>query len=261
VNPGILFDPLFAAPLAVGLGLSLLLPVLGALLRLRDEWLAAMGLAHLAGASGLIGMAVGLPVVLGASLGALIGAAAKNSGRLTGNTVYALMILIGWCVTLLVAANTPLGAVMGHALIDGQLYLAGSGYLAAVAALLVLALLALPYLIPHVVRARLQPSFEAANRLPSWRWHLGFDLLAALGIAVGAAAVGVMAAFALAFVPPWVAFRIADNWRQCLLISVAVALLAYLLAFAAALLIDQPFGPVLVAVLLLSAFTLKLAKR
>ena len=68
-------------------------------------------------------------------------------------------------------------------------------------------------------------------------------------------------AFALAFAPPWIAFRIARGWRYCLLISATVALIAFLLAFTVALVLDQPFGPVLVAVLLLVCFALKIIDR
>jgi len=105
VSFDILFDPLFRTPFFVGLILSALLPLLGNLLRLRDEWLAALGLAYLAGATGLIGLAFGIPAVLGAPLGALGGAAVKAFGRYRGNTVYALMVLVGWCTTMLVAAT------------------------------------------------------------------------------------------------------------------------------------------------------------
>lgn len=59
-----------------------------------------------------------------------------------------------------------------------------------------------------------------------------------------------LAAFALAFVPPWVAFRRASHWRACLAISAGLGALAYILAFTTALVWDQPFGPTLVAVLI-----------
>ena len=69
-----------------------------------------------------------------------------------------------------------------------------------------------------------------------------------------------MAAFALVFVPPWVAFRLASHWRACLAISVGLGVLTYVLAFATALLWDQPFGPTLVAVLIVLA-SLAMARR
>jgi len=100
---------------------------------------------------------------------------------------------------------------------------------------------------PRLIRARLFPGQEQGNRLPAWRWHLSFDLLTALGLAVGTATLGLMGAFALVFVPPWVAFRLADSWRSCLAISIGLGALAYGGAFAIALMLDQPFGPVLVA--------------
>jgi zinc transport system permease protein len=249
MNFDLVFDPLFRVPFAVGLVMSALLPLLGNLLRLRDEWLAALGLAYLAGATGLIGLAAGIPTVLGAPLGALAGAVVKALSRFHGNTVYAMMVLIGWCTTMLVAANSPLGDVMGHALIEGQLYFAGVIHLGAAVTLALVAAVVLPLLIRPLVRARLVPRHEIANRLPAWRWHLGFDMLAALGMAVGAATLGLMGAFALAFVPPLAAFRIAGTWRHCQWISVAVGVVAYVVSFVLALVFDQPFGPVLVAIL------------
>lgn len=260
MSGSLLLDPVFRLPFATGLVLAALLPLIGVLLRLRDEWLAALGLAHLAGASALVGLAGGLPAVLGAPLGAAAGALVKTFGRFRGNTVYAVMILAGWALTLLVAANTALGSAMGHALVEGQLYFAGFTQLGAALALGLAAALLLPWAIPRLVRARLFPGHEEANRLGAWRWHLGFDLLAALGVAVATGTVGVMAAFALVLVPAWVAFRHAGSWRGCLVIAAAVGLVAYLVAFAAALVLDQPFGPVLVAVLLVGA-ALALVRR
>ena len=48
MNVELIFDPVFRTPFAVGLLMSVLLPLLGNLLRLRDEWLAALGLGGLA---------------------------------------------------------------------------------------------------------------------------------------------------------------------------------------------------------------------
>ena len=107
----------------------------------------------------------------------------------------------------------------------------------------------LPWLMPRLVHARFFPRHEQANRLPAWHWRLGFDLLVALGMAVGTGTLGLMGAFALVFVPPWIAFRLARSWRWTLILAVGLGVAAYLLAFGLALGLDQPFGPVLVAVL------------
>jgi zinc transport system permease protein len=243
-------DPLFQVPLLAGLAVAILLSLLGPLLRLRDEWLAALGIAQLGAASGLIGIALGLPILLTAPIGAMGGAVAKQWLSRRGNTAYAVMLLLGWCSTLLVAANTRLGDSLAHALVDGQLYFAGTDHLIAVTCALVAALGLLPWLMPRLLRARFFPEFERANGLPAWRWHLGFDLLAALTLAFGTTTVGLMASFALVLVPPWIAFRFAGSWRGTLLLSAGLGTLAYLLAFAVALGLDQPFGPILVAVLL-----------
>ena len=248
MNWDTLFDPLFRIPFAAGLLLALVLPIIGVLLRLRDEWLAALGLAHLAGASGLVGLAAGIPAILGAPLGALAGALLKSFGRFRGNTVYALMILIGWAATLLVAANTTLGSAMGHALGEGQLYFAGSTHLTSALVYTLAASMLFMRTMPVLVRARLFPGLVTPHDR-SERSHLGFDVLVALGMAIGTGTLGLMAAFALVFIPPWVAFRHASHWRACLIISAGLGTLSYLLAFAVALWLDQPFGPTLVAVL------------
>jgi zinc transport system permease protein len=246
----LLADPLFRVPLVVGLLVAAVLPLLGALLRLREEWLAALGLAYLSAAAGLAGLAIHVPVVVGAPLGGLLGALAKTGLKGRGNTAYAFMILIGWGATMLVAANTALGHAMGHALVDGQLYFTGAVELVAAAACALLVLAAWPWMAPRLIRAHFFPAHESANRLPAWRWHLGFDLLVAGGMALGTATVGLMAAFALVFVPPWLAFRAARSWRGVLLICAGMGLLGYLLAFMVAMALDQPFGPVLVVVML-----------
>jgi zinc transport system permease protein len=70
-----------------------------------------------------------------------------------------------------------------------------------------------------------------------------------------------MAAFALVFVPPWLAFRFAHGWRRTLAWSAGLGLLSYLAAFATAIHVDQPFGPVLVVALLAVAPARAFARR
>jgi zinc transport system permease protein len=85
--------------------------------------------------------------------------------------------------------------------------------------------------------------------LRAWPVESGFDLLAALGLALATMILGVMGAFALVFVPPWLAFRRAGDWRSSLLLALAIGVAAYVAAFALALGLDQPFGPVLALLL------------
>ncbi|AFL74454.1 metal ABC transporter permease [Thiocystis violascens] len=251
--PDLALDPLFRLPFVTGLLLAGLLPVLGALLTLRQEWLAALGLAHLAAASALVGLAAGLPAVVGGILGALGAGAVKTLLRACGNAAYAFMILIGWSAMLLVAANSAVGDSLGHALIDGQLYFAGTTELLLSALLVASAIRLLPWLMPLILRATFFPRFETANRQPAWHWRLGLDLLTAASLAVGTATLGLMGTFALIFVPAWIAFRIAPSWRWTLILAVLIGGFAYLAAFLTALALDQPFGPVLVALLVAGA--------
>ncbi|AUB84847.1 metal ABC transporter permease [Candidatus Thiodictyon syntrophicum] len=250
MNWEIFADPLFRLPFVAGLLIAGVLPVLGALLMLRDEWLAALGLAHLAAAGALLGLALGAPAVLGASLGALGGGAVKSIGGARGNTAYGFMVLIGWSALLLAAANTSAGDALGQAVMDGQLYFAGRTELAAAVVLVGLAVPALHRLMPQLLRARFFPRHATANRLPAWRWHLAFDLLAALGVAVGTATLGLLGTFALILVPAWAAFQVATGWAWTLWLAGLLGVLAYLAAFVLALGLDQPFGPLLAALCL-----------
>lgn len=247
--PNLVLDPIFRLPFITGMLLACILPLLGALLMLREEWLAALGLAHLAAASALLGLGLGIPGVVGGAIGALGAGVAKSMLHARGNGAYGFMILVGWSAMMLAAANTPLGDSLGHALMDGQLYFAGPVDLAAAIILTLVAAIALPWLMPKILRARFFPRYEEANMLPAWRWHLTMDLVAAVGIALGTASLGLMSAFALVFAPAWLAFRLARGWRSTLVLSLGVGAGAYLLSFWVALVLDQPFGPVLVAIL------------
>ena len=74
----------------------------------------------------------------------------------------------------------------------------------------------------------------------------------AISLALASTVVGVMAAFALVFIPAWVAFRVAGIWRSALTWSLVLGTVAYFgTSFALAIIFDQPYGPVLVATLLL----------
>ncbi len=171
-------------------------------------------------------------------------AIAKGAGGGQGNAVYGFMILGGWAALLLIGANTEVGEQLGRA---GPADLIAAALLGGTTALI------LPWLMPRLLRARLLPQHDAANGYPVRRWQLGFDLLAAAGMAIGTASMGLMAAFALVLVPAWIAFRSAPSWRWTLAGSAALGVVGYLVSFAAALALDQPFGPMLVAVLLVLA--------
>ena len=246
----LLFDPLYHVPLLVGLVAAALLPVLGCYLRLRNEWLAALGLAHVAAACHLLGMALHTPVLLSGVGGAVIAVFFKQLLRREGNGGYALMMLGGWAALYLIANNTTLGEALAYALSDGQLYFANTEQLLALLLGGGVTLLLMPWWNRRLLRARFFPMHEAANRLPAWRWHLSFDLAVALLLALATGAIGLMGAFALVFLPPWLAFRLAPHWKAGLLLALLAGVAAYLMAFMLALKFDQPFGPVLVTVLL-----------
>lgn len=245
---------LFLLPFLTGLLLAATLPVLGSYLRLRNEWLAALAYPHAAAAGALVAQFFALPPTLGGLLLAGLAGAGKRLSRLKGDAAYALLLLGGWSVGVLITANEPLAERLGHALFDGQLYFADSTQFVSALFACLLALGVLYRLSARLLLEQLYPDFFRIRGLPSWPIHLGFDLLAALLLALATTIIGVMGSFALVFIPPWIAARRAGNWRRGILIAVSSACIAYLLAFLLALYFDQPFGAVFALALLITGF-------
>lgn len=248
-----MLSELFLVPFLTGLCLAIVLPLLGCYLRLRDEWLAALAYSHVAAAGALLALVCALPPVLGGMAAAGLAGAGKRffARKLAGGASYALLLLGGWAVAVLLAANHPLAERLGHALFDGQLYFSSSEQLGLVAVGSVMAWLALYRLGKYLLLAHVYPDFFRSRSLRAWPTQSGFDLLAALTLALATMSMGVMGAFALVFIPPWLAFRRARTWRTGLWLALAIGLLAYVAAFCLALELDQPFGPVLALLLIL----------
>ena len=246
----LLWDPLFRDPLLVGLVLSPLAAVLGCWLRVRDEWLACLGYTHAAGAGGVLAAAIHVPMLPAAMAAACAAGGVKAALGRVGNEAFAVMLLSGWSVALLLAANHPRADVVGRVFLDGQILFASRDQLWVALGVAVIALASLPVLSPRLLRQRFQPAHHRANRRTHWASGLAFDLLVVLSMAVCSMAMGVMAAFAMVLVPAWIAWRLARGWHMTLWLSAGLAVIAYLCAFLLAILLDQPFGPVMVAVLL-----------
>ncbi len=241
---------LFGMPFMTGLVLALFVPLVGLLLRMRDEWLAALGLTHLTAAGGVAGAVFGWPALASALIAGGAGALVKGWMRQPGNTVFAAMMLAGWAAVLLISANHVHAHLLGQALIDGQLYFTGSGHLVTALLLVAAGVPLLARLAPRLIRELLFPGHQSGNDAPVRRWHITFDLLAVATVAIAALALGIMAAFALVLLPAWIAFGIAGSTRAAAWIAAGIGVCAYGIAFVGALVFDQPFGPVLVAVLL-----------
>lgn len=254
-------DPLFLVPFLNGLLLSAALPAVGVYARLRGEWLASLGIGQVAAAGIVLGSFLGVPVAVGAVLAAVMGAMTKTLfGRTGGDDTYAVMLLSGWSIALLLAANTAHGEDLSRALLQGQIYFTGASELTGIVAIGLAVALLLPWASPRLLLGRFFPEHFAANGIANPRHEVAFDMLAAVTLAVAASVVGVMGAFALVFVPPWIAFRFAHGWRRTVGWSVGLGVLAYVVAFVLAIVLDQPFGPMLVATLLTVAAARALAR-
>ena len=107
----LIFDPLFRIPLIVGLIASILLPLLGALLHAREEWLATLGIAHVTAAAQLVGAALGLPLLASGTIGAIVAVIAKQFTAQQGNLGYALLMFA-------VFSDSKLSIIRGNNLSD-----------------------------------------------------------------------------------------------------------------------------------------------
>lgn len=249
---------MFGIPFLTGLALAVLLPLLGAYLRLRGEWLAALAASHVAAAGALLAsLSGGSALAGGLAAAALLGVGKPVLlQRLEAGAAYPLVFIGAWSLSVLLAANHPLAERLGHALFDGQLYFAGSAQLAGVAGWTAIALFGLGRLSPRLLLGHFYPDYFRLRGLAQWPVQLGFDLLAALSVALATLTLGVMGSFALLFVPPWLAFARAGNWRRGLALSVLIGVTTYVAAFVLALATDQPFGPVLAGLLVVAGILL-----
>jgi zinc transport system permease protein len=246
-----MWNELFVVPFLAGLALAILLPLLGCFLRLREEWLAALAYAHVAAAGALLALVAGLAPAAGGVAAAAAAGTGKRllARRFSGGANLALFLIGGWALAVLLAANQPLAERLGHALFDGQLYFSGTTELGLAVGGCAAGVALLLRLSQSLLLAHVYPDLFRARGLRAWPVESGFDLLAALGLALATMILGVMGAFALVFVPPWLAFRRAGDWRGSLLLALAIGVAAYIAAFALALGFDQPFGPVLALLL------------
>lgn len=186
----------------------------------------------------------------GAVAATLLAGVLKGLIARAGHESFAIMILAGWCVALLIAANHPRADVVGRVFVDGQILYSAPAYVWVALGMMVLAVILMPWLSARLLRRRLQPGHCLANVIPAWPVTLAFEGLVVLVLATAALAMGVMATFALVMIPAWIAWRVATGWRMVLWVSALLGLGAQVAAFALALVLDQPFGPVLVACLL-----------
>lgn len=245
-----LFDGIFLVPFLNGLLLAVFVPVLGAYSRLRGELLASLGVTQVAAAGVGLAALLDMSTTAGALLAAAIAAGTKSSiGREGSNDAYAVMLLAGWGAGILLAANTARGDELARALLQGQIYFTGRPHLWGILLVTALAAVLMRWLSPKLLVGCLFPDHNVANDIDR-RHDLVFDVLVAATLSLAAIVVGVMGAFALIVLPPWVAFLHARSWRSTVTVSVLVGLVAFGIAFVLAILLDQPFGPVLVVVLL-----------
>jgi zinc/manganese transport system permease protein len=245
------WDPMFRVPLVTGLLLAVALPLLGAGLRMREQWFSSLGIAQMAAAGGVAGALLHGPIMLFALLGASVGGLSRAVAGRMRHEHYAVMLIGGWSAVVLLAMYGHHASTTATELLNGHLYFTGVPHLLGAVTLLAALLSVGRWLTPRLLIARLFPDHYTANRQPAWPHELCFEALIVGGVVLGITTMGVMATFAMILVPPWVAFRLTRGWYRALLLSVALGVAAYLAGFALALALDLPFGAALVAALVL----------
>lgn len=255
---------LFGPALLTGLGFALYLPILGCYLRLRHEILASLAYAQVGAAGALGAMGLGISLHAGGMLSALLVASAKHqiadaptssSSPTRRNTLYALVLVLAWAASVLMTSNFPLAERLGHALFDGQLLLSGGEFPWLMLGTSCCGILVLRWLSNSLLLAQLFPDIWRL-RSAQWRWlHWAFDVLAAISITAATMNLGIMASFALLLILPWQVFEQGPNWQHACRRAMGTSLIAYLLAFGLALVWDQPFGPIMVLTLSMTALT------
>ena len=253
MNDVLLFHPMFRVPFATGLCLAAALCLVGAFLRMRNEWLAALGLAQIAAAGGMAAALLQVPVLVGAFGAAGLAMGLRAVLPRVGNSHHALFILVGWSATLLIGSYIDHGQRIGESMLRGQLYFTHRGHLIGAAALLLVVLVTFRWLSPRLLTARFFPDHHQANRIRVLPYRLLFAALTVSATVLGTISIGAFPAFALLFVPPWIGFVLVDGWVRSVLVSVGLGLGIYTAAFVTAMLVDLPFGPVLTGLLALAA--------
>jgi zinc transport system permease protein len=257
-------DPLFFSPFVTGLAYAVTLSIVGLYLRLRGEWLASLAFAQISAMGALLALVLHASASVGGLAAAILSATLKqtfeNAGRKKHGTVYAFLYLFGWSASILLVVNLPVAERAAHALFDGQLYFTGRAQLIEAACLTIMALVVLRLLSKKLLRAHFFPDFQRpCDVRTDWvekNAFFLFDLMSAAALAFATMSVGVMAAFALLFIPPLIAFERGTNWARALAIAALVGVLAHVCAFTLALAFDQPYGPLL-ALLLVVAGTIE----
>ncbi len=244
---------LFQLPFLTGLTVAVILPLIGAFLRLREEWLAGLGFPHIAAAGSVAGLPLGLPTTLTATLATALAALLKSVLARIGNSQFALMLVLGWGGALFLAANTHQGEMISEGLMRGQLYFSTATHFAGALITLTALLASLKWLNQRLLVQRFFPDHFSANGQADWPHELVFAALLVAAVVLGTLAMGALPAFAMFFVPPWVAFGLARGWRQGLWLTVFIGVSVYLIAFFTTLFLNQPFGPSLALLLALSA--------
>ena len=154
----------------------------------------------------------------GGVLAALLAALVKGLLARAGASAYALMMLLAWGGGGAAGGQPPAGRAGRPRPVRRSAVFHRRGHLLATALVAVVVLPALAWLSRPLLLARLPGVLPGPGRRRAPRLML-FDLLAGLVVALATVSLGVMAAFALVFVPPLLGWRFGRAGDQALVLA------------------------------------------
>ncbi|WP_028304753.1 hypothetical protein [Oceanospirillum maris] len=248
-----MLDSFWIWPFISGASIAFLLGLAGATLFLRSAIWQGLVVGQSAAAGGVLASVMALPLVPVALLfSALVSLLTRRKAKLQQERLLLAFLLCGALMTLLIV-NIPQASVAASRWLEGDVYFItrqDSLWL-----LIPIMMLAVGYSTLQRVwqHSQIMPDRGCAPRLSRWRflfeafWQL-------LLIVLGCLFLGLPAALFLILLPAWIAAFVANGFKPFLLLSSLISLVLFVISWAVALDLDQPFSPILI--LLGSSFAL-----
>lgn len=236
-----------------GLGVSLLLGIGGAGLMLRGSVWQALAVSQWSAVGGVLASIIAWPVMTVAALTAGLSLVIVQVKRNSEQWPLGLF-LVGSATVLLLAGNFAQAELSAASWAEGQLYFVTSTLALSAALITGSALLTLPFFFQQWLRLQAQPDQGTFPKPNGWRLIAEAVWWTAI-IVLATATVGSIATLAFLLFPAWIAALVSRNAVQFVCFAALFSVLGYLIAWTLALVLDQPFAPVLILTLcLLSSF-------
>jgi len=240
-----MFDSFWIWPFISGAGIALLLGLAGATLFLRSAIWQGLVVGQSAAAGGVLASVMALPLVPVALLfSALVSLLTRRKAKLQQERLLLAFLLCGALLTLLII-NIPKASVAASRWLEGDVYFItqqDSLWL-----LLPIIMLVAGYSTLQRVWQHSQITPDRGSTLRPSRWGFLFEAFwQLLLIVLGCLFLGLSAALFLLLLPAWIAAFVVRGFKPFLLLSSLISLVLFAISWAVALVLDQPFSPILI---------------